>query len=229
MKDVHWLFKEFFKGLILPIHERWGTTFVIFFNLWPGTILDIFWIYEDLSWPFELSLIIKLPRFRLLTLSILVLVFVGFSFVFVHFSYIRTCTYTNTETYILLAYLVSIWYFWSDFGSKNDVWISTHHKLCELSIKIINKNKFLKTKKKFLENEVYELKEKAKRLEKSKNDTTWKSCQQFKLEIEKLKITQDNLIKQNSKFKKFDQSICCADEIIKLQKIMLARILRYLI
>jgi hypothetical protein len=56
-------------------------------------------------------------------------------------------------------------------------------------------------------------------LEKSKNiDTTCKSCQEFKLEIEKLKITQDSLIKQNSKFKKFDKSICCADEIMKLQK-----------
>ena len=77
----------------------------------------------------------------------------------------------------------------------------------------------MKTKKEFLENEVYELKEKAKRLEKNKNvDTTCKSCQEFKLEIEKLKITQDNLIKQNSKFKKFDKSICCADEIMKLQK-----------
>ena len=45
-----------------------------------------------------------------------------------------------------------------------------------------------------------------------------KSCQEFKLEIEKLKVTQDNLIKQNSKFKKFDKNICCADEIMKLQK-----------
>ena len=76
----------------------------------------------------------------------------------------------------------------------------------------------MKTKKEFLENKVYELKEKAKRLEKSKNiDTTCKSCQEFKLEIAKLKITQDSLIKQNSKFKKFDKSICCADEIMKLQ------------
>ena len=39
-----------------------------------------------------------------------------------------------------------------------------YNKLFELSLKTINKNKFLKTKKKFLENEVYELKEKAKRL-----------------------------------------------------------------
>ena len=65
-----------------------------------------------------------------------------------------------------------------------------YNKHCELSLKFINKNKFLKTKKEFLENEVYELKEKAKRLEKNKNvDTTCKSCQEFKLEIEKLKIT----------------------------------------
>jgi NAD+--asparagine ADP-ribosyltransferase len=57
-----------------------------------------------------------------------------------------------------------------------------YNKLCELSLKIINKNKFLKTKKEFLENEVYELKEKAKRLEKSKGiDTSCKSCEELKL------------------------------------------------
>jgi tellurite resistance protein len=94
-----------------------------------------------------------------------------------------------------------------------------YNKLCELSLKIINKNKFLKNKKKFLENEVYELKEKAKRLEKSKTiDTVCTSCQEFKLEIEKLKIKQDDLIKQTPKFKRFDKSISCADEIMKLQK-----------
>lgn len=92
-----------------------------------------------------------------------------------------------------------------------------YNKLCELSLKIINKNKFLKTKNEFLENEVYELKEKAKRLEKSKDiDTSCKSCEELKLEVEKLKITQDDLIKQTTKFKKFDKSISCADEIMKL-------------
>jgi hypothetical protein len=94
-----------------------------------------------------------------------------------------------------------------------------YNKLCELSLKIINKNKFLKTKKEFLENEVYELKEKAKRLEKSKGiDTPCKSCEELKLEVENLKITQNDLIKQTTKFKKFDKSISCADEIMKLQK-----------
>ena len=39
---------------------------------------------------------------------ILVLVFVSFGFVFVYFSHIRTCTYTDTKTHILLAYLVRI-------------------------------------------------------------------------------------------------------------------------
>ena len=92
-----------------------------------------------------------------------------------------------------------------------------YNKLCELSLKIINKNKFLKTKKEFLESEVYELKEKAKRLEKSKGiDTSCKSCEELKLEVEKLKITQNDLIKQITNFKKFDKSISCADEIMKL-------------
>ena len=45
-----------------------------------------------------------------------------------------------------------------------------------------------------------------------------KSCEEFKHEIEKLKVTQNDLIKQTSKFKRFDKSISCADEIMKLQK-----------
>lgn len=101
----------------------------------------------------------------------------------------------------------------------DDTLQNEYNKLCELSLKIINKNKFLRTKKKFLENEVYELKEKAKRLEKSKTiDTVCTSCQEFKLEIERLKITPEDLIKQTTKFKRFDKIISYADEIMKLQK-----------
>jgi hypothetical protein len=108
----------------------------------------------------------------------------------------------------------------SSYSSIDDDTLQNeYNKLCELSLKIINKNKFLKTKKEFLENEVYELKEKAKRLEKGKGiDTSCKSCEELKLEVEKLKITQNDLIKQTTKFKKFDKSISCADEIMKLQK-----------
>jgi hypothetical protein len=109
----------------------------------------------------------------------------------------------------------------SSYSSIDDDTLQNeYNKLCESSLKIINKNKFLKTKKEFLENEVYELKEKAKRLEKSKGiDTSCKSCEELKLEVEKLKITQNDLIKQTTKFKKFDKSISCADEIMKLQKL----------
>ena len=108
----------------------------------------------------------------------------------------------------------------SSYSSIDDDTLQNqYNKLCELSFKIINKNKFLKTKKEFLENEVYELKEKAKRLEKGKDvNTPCKSCEEFKLEIEKLKVTQEDLIKQTTKFKKFDKSISCADEIMKIQK-----------
>ena len=61
----------------------------------------------------------------------------------------------------------------SSYSSIDDDTLQNeYNKLCELSLKIINKNKFLKTKKEFLENEVYELKEKAKRLEKSKGIDT---------------------------------------------------------
>ena len=77
----------------------------------------------------ELSLIIWLPQLRLLTFFQSRARFCRFCFVFVHFSHIRTCTYTNTKTCILLPFLVSIWCIWSDFGSKKDVWISTHHSL----------------------------------------------------------------------------------------------------
>jgi hypothetical protein len=70
----------------------------------------------------------------------------------------------------------------SSYSSNDDNTLDQqYNKLCELSLKIINKNKFLKIKKEFLENEVYELKEKAKRLEKSKNIDTRDLAKHVKL------------------------------------------------
>ena len=95
-----------------------------------------------------------------------------------------------------------------------------YNKLCDVTLKIINKNKFLKTKTTLLENEVFWLKEKAIRIEKGKDSKeTCVSCQELKLELETLRTTQEDLIKQNSKFKRFDKNISCADEIMKMQKL----------
>ncbi|GJY47319.1 retrovirus-related pol polyprotein from transposon TNT 1-94 [Tanacetum coccineum] len=89
----------------------------------------------------------------------------------------------------------------------DDTLQTENNKLCELCLKIITKNKFLKTNREFLENEVYELKEKMKHLKKRKAiDEGCISCQGLGLEIEKLKLNQEMLIKQNSNFAKFEKS-----------------------
>ena len=123
MEDAWWLFfKYFLKGPILPIYESTGTKVAISSNFDQGLILQL---CESLRTS-KLSLIILLPRLRLLTFFHSRACFCRFWFFFVHFSHIRTCTYTNTKTYILLAFLVSIWCIWSNLRSKKDVWISTH-------------------------------------------------------------------------------------------------------
>ncbi|GJV05195.1 zf-CCHC domain-containing protein [Tanacetum coccineum] len=72
--------------------------------------------------------------------------------------------------------------------------------LCKISLKIINKNIILKTKKELLEKEILELNEKIKKLERNKEvDIGCESCQQLHLENAKLKETQ-------VKFVKFDKS-----------------------
>ncbi|GJW48014.1 homeodomain-like protein [Tanacetum coccineum] len=82
----------------------------------------------------------------------------------------------------------------------NDTMRIEYDSLCEISLKIINKNKTLKAKRDLLEKEVLELNEKIKKLERSKEiDIACKSCQELKLENAKLKETQ-------VKFVKFDKS-----------------------
>ncbi|GKA08013.1 zf-CCHC domain-containing protein [Tanacetum coccineum] len=92
--------------------------------------------------------------------------------------------------------------YYSDNASSldNDNMQIEYDNLCEISLKIINKNKTLKTKRDILEKEVLELNEKIKKLERSKEiDITCKLCQELKLENARLKETQ-------VKFVKFDKS-----------------------
>ncbi|GJV24172.1 hypothetical protein Tco_1376867 [Tanacetum coccineum] len=84
--------------------------------------------------------------------------------------------------------------------------------LCEISIKIINKNKILKTKRDLLEKEILELNEKIKKLERSKEiEIACKSCDELKLENAKPKETQ-------VKFVKFDKSANSLREMLNNQK-----------
>ncbi|GJY25138.1 retrovirus-related pol polyprotein from transposon TNT 1-94 [Tanacetum coccineum] len=84
-----------------------------------------------------------------------------------------------------------------------------YDSLCEISLKIINKNKILKTKKYLLEKEILELNEKIKKLERSKEiEIACKSCDELKLENAKLKETQV----------KFDKSANSLREMLNNQK-----------
>nr|GEV32069.1 zf-CCHC domain-containing protein/UBN2 domain-containing protein [Tanacetum cinerariifolium] len=83
--------------------------------------------------------------------------------------------------------------YYSDNASSldNDTMQVEYDSLCEISLKIINNNKTLKTKRDLLEKEVLELNEKIKKLERSKEiDIACNSCQELKLENAKLKETQ---------------------------------------
>ncbi|GJS22381.1 hypothetical protein Tco_0451013 [Tanacetum coccineum] len=88
-----------------------------------------------------------------------------------------------------------------------------YDNLCEISLKIINKNKILKTKKDLLEKVILELNEKIKKLEKNKAiDIVCESCQILKLENAKLKETQVNFVK-------FDKSANLLREMLNIQKL----------
>ncbi|GJV18223.1 retrovirus-related pol polyprotein from transposon TNT 1-94 [Tanacetum coccineum] len=103
---------------------------------------------------------------------------------------------------------------YSDNASSldNDSMQIEYDSLCEISLKIINKNKILKTKRDLLEKEILELNEKIKKLERSKEvEIACKSCDELKLENAKLKVTQ-------VKFVKFDKSANSLREMLKNQK-----------
>ncbi|GKA36181.1 zf-CCHC domain-containing protein [Tanacetum coccineum] len=90
--------------------------------------------------------------------------------------------------------------YYSDNASSldNDTMQIEYDSLCEISLKIINKNKILKTKRDLLEKEILELNEKIKKLKRSKKiNIACKSCQELKLENATLKETQVKFVKFN--------------------------------
>ncbi|GKF09670.1 zf-CCHC domain-containing protein, partial [Tanacetum coccineum] len=104
--------------------------------------------------------------------------------------------------------------YYSDNASSldNDSMQIEYDSLCKISLKIINKNKILKTKRDLLEKEILELNEKIKKLEKSKEiEIACKSCEELKSENTKLKETQ-------VKFVKFDKSANSLREMLNNQK-----------
>ncbi|GJW47177.1 ribonuclease H-like domain-containing protein [Tanacetum coccineum] len=110
--------------------------------------------------------------------------------------------------------------YYSDNASSldNDSMQFEYDNLCEISFKIINKNKVLKTKRDRLEKEILELNEKIKKLERNKDvDITCKSCQELKLENARLKETQ-------VKFVKFDKSTNSLREMLNNKKLSSCKI-----
>nr|GEW77793.1 hypothetical protein [Tanacetum cinerariifolium] len=92
--------------------------------------------------------------------------------------------------------------------SSNEITIA----LCEISLKIINKNKILEDKRDLLEKEILELNEKIKKLERSKEiEIVCKSCEELKSENVKIKETQ-------VKFVKFDKSANSLREMLNNQE-----------
>ncbi|GJT45385.1 zf-CCHC domain-containing protein [Tanacetum coccineum] len=101
--------------------------------------------------------------------------------------------------------------YYSDNASSldNDSMQIEYDSLCEISLKIINKNKILKTKRDLLEKEILGLNEKIKKLERSKEiEIACKSCEELKSENVKLKETQV----------KFDKSANSLREMLNNQK-----------
>nr|GEU54267.1 reverse transcriptase domain-containing protein [Tanacetum cinerariifolium] len=97
-------------------------------------------------------------------------------------------------------YSMAIRNFKSDNASSldNDTMQAEYDNLCEISLKIINKNKNLKTKRDLLEKGVLELNKKIKKLKRSKEiDIACKLCQELKLENAKLKETQVKFVKSD--------------------------------
>ncbi|GKE22149.1 hypothetical protein Tco_1433661, partial [Tanacetum coccineum] len=125
---------------------------------------------------------------------------------------------TNNETCLMAqssneVTLNSSYYIDNTSSLDNDSMQIEYDSLCEIiSLKIINKNKILKTKRDLLEKEILELNEKIKKLKRSKEiEIACKSCKELKSENAKLKETQ-------VKFVKFDKSTNSLREMLNNQK-----------
>ncbi|GKA36866.1 zf-CCHC domain-containing protein [Tanacetum coccineum] len=100
----------------------------------------------------------------------------------------------------------------------NDNMKIEYDSLCEISLKLINKNKILKTKRHLLEKQILELNEKIKKLERSNEiEIACKSCEGLKSENAKLKETQ-------VKFVKFDKSVNSLKEMLNNKKSPICKI-----
>ncbi|GJY27971.1 hypothetical protein Tco_0403738 [Tanacetum coccineum] len=124
---------------------------------------------------------------------------------------------TNDETCLMAQWSNEVTLnssYYSDNASSldNDSMQIEYDSLCEISLKIINKNKILKTKRDLLEKEILELNKKIKKLERSKEiEIACKSYEELKSENARLKETQ-------VKFVKFDKSANSLKEMLDNQK-----------
>ncbi|GJX79626.1 retrovirus-related pol polyprotein from transposon TNT 1-94 [Tanacetum coccineum] len=104
-------------------------------------------------------------------------------------------------------------YFSDENSSIDDLALDNEYdKLCKMSLKIITKNKRLKTTRNSLEKEIKELKDKLSTLKKNKgSDLECTICQSLKIENGKLK-------EEALKLTKFEKSTHCLNEMLSNQK-----------
>ncbi|GKB88572.1 hypothetical protein Tco_0960844, partial [Tanacetum coccineum] len=105
--------------------------------------------------------------------------------------------------------------YFSDENSSIDDFIldSEYDKLCKMSLKIITKNKRLKSVKNSLENEIRELKEKLSKLEKNNGvDLECTKCQILKIDNKKLK-------EEAVKLTQFEKSTHSLNEMLRNEKL----------
>ncbi|GJU28684.1 retrovirus-related pol polyprotein from transposon TNT 1-94 [Tanacetum coccineum] len=104
-------------------------------------------------------------------------------------------------------------YFSDENLSIDDLVLDNEYdKMCKMSLKIITKNKRLKTARTSLEKEISILKEKVSTIEKNKGvDLECVKCHMLKIENEKLK-------EEDLKLTKFEKSTHCLNEMLNNQK-----------
>ncbi|GJZ80479.1 zf-CCHC domain-containing protein [Tanacetum coccineum] len=101
-------------------------------------------------------------------------------------------------------------YYYSSYSLDDKTLQNKYNKLCKISLKVINKNKHLKTKIKLLDNEVFKLKERLKKIEKNKAiSEECKSC------ID-LRTKNESLV---SKLARFENSNHYLQEMLKNQRL----------
>ncbi|GJY30297.1 retrovirus-related pol polyprotein from transposon TNT 1-94 [Tanacetum coccineum] len=104
-------------------------------------------------------------------------------------------------------------YFSDENSSIDDLALDNEYdKLCKMNLKIITKNKRLKSIRNSLENELRELKDKLSILEKNKGvDLDCAKCHTLKIKNEKLK-------EESTRLNKFKKSTHCLNEMLNNQK-----------